>query len=123
MENNIRIVRFKDFSDIICKTYNETKTTVEVEDPMWFEIRNAQLIINQWLPIAITKNSSVTLKMDDILCIFEPNKEFEEYYTGLVDNIKDGINHKLLSKEDRIEEAKALLEALEEMPIKNSIRH
>lgn len=123
MENNIRIVRFKDFSDVICKIDNETQTTVDIEDPMWFEIRNAHLVINQWLPSAISKNNFVTVKLNDILCIYEPNKEFEEYYLGLIQDLKEGIA-KVLSKEDRIEEAKALLDTLEEMTkTKNLVRH
>lgn len=121
MDNNIKIVRFKDCTDVICKIVHDSKGVVVMEDPMWFEVRNAQLAINQWLPIAITKNNSVTIKDADILCIFEPNQEFEEYYMDLVGNINKALKTKLVDKEDRIEEAKALLEALNEMNITKDV--
>ena len=122
MENNIKIVRFKDGIDVICKVLIENLMTIDIEDPMIFEVRNANLMIEQWLPIAVAKENKVTIKMNDILCIYEPNDSFQEYYQGLVSNINAVVESNDV-KNASVEKIRELIEALEESSNTGTLVH
>ena len=122
MENNIKIVRFKDGIDVICKVLIENLMTIDIEDPMMFEVRNANLMIEQWLPIAVAKENKVTIKMNDILCIYEPNDSFQEYYQGLVSNINAVVESNDV-KNASVEKIRELIEALEESSSTGTLVH
>lgn len=89
----IKIVRLKDNGfDIICEFLNETDTTVDMKQPMEFEIRNKELAMNYWLPINMVKDDTVTIKKEDILCSFEPTDEFSEFYANTVERIEGSLS-------------------------------
>ena len=122
MENNIQIVRLKDGRDIICNVEFETDGMISMEEPMLFEVRNANLMIQHWLPVAITKVNKVTIHEENVLCIFEPNNTFREYYEGLVSNINTVVEGNDLANAN-ITKIKEILEALEESPEDTSSLH
>lgn len=120
--DNIKILRFKDGQDVICRVLEETLKSIDIEDPMVFEVRNANLMIQQWLPIAVVKNKTVQLKLQDVLCIFEPNDNFREYYEGLVAKINDVVEKNDLAHAN-IDKLKELIETLENLPSDDTPLH
>jgi len=123
MENNIRIVRFKDGIDVICKiTVEEELGSIDIEDPMEFQVRNANLMIQQWLPIAVAKENKVRVRINDVLCIYEPNNSFQEYYEGLISNINSIVENNDV-KNASVEKIKELIEALEESSNTGTLVH
>ena len=115
MENNIQIVRLKDGRDIICNVEFETDGMISMEEPMLFEVRNANLMIQHWLPIAVTKDNKVTIHEENVLCIYEPNNSFREYYEGIVSKINEVVEGSDLSNAN-VNKIKEILDALEESP-------
>lgn len=112
MDKNVKILRFKDGLDVICKVILESRASLDIEDPMVFEVRNAQLMIQQWLPVAITESSKVSIKYSDILFVIDPNKNFREYYEGLVCKINEVVdNHDI--KNASLDKTNQLIEELE----------
>lgn len=113
MENNIKIVRFVDGLDVICEVLESSYDQIEMNYPMLFEMRGNKLLLDHWLPLAIMKGNSVKVHMKNILCTFEPNDEFSEYYIRAIERLSElpiqdnGINTE--------EEVNQLLEAFEEM--------
>ena len=123
MENNIKIVRFKDGIDVICKiTVEEELGIIDIEDPMEFQIHNANLMIQQWLPIAVAKENKVRVRINDVLCIYEPNNSFQEYYEGLVSKINEVVESNDV-RNASVEKIKELIEALEEIPSDGTLVH
>lgn len=122
MENNIKILRFKDGQDVICKITDESIVSVDIEDPMLFEVRNANLMIQQWLPVAITQTNKVSIKHSDILFMIEPNQNFKEYYEGLVSKINEVVdNHDI--RNASLEKIKKIMESIESSEDGNQIVH
>lgn len=122
MENNIKILRFKDGLDVICKVTEESIVAVDIEDPMVFEVRNAHLMIQQWLPVAITETSKVRIKHSDILFMINPNNTFKEYYEGLVSKINEVVeNHDI--KNASLDKIKQLMEEMESLGDGSGIVH
>jgi len=111
MENNIKIVRFKDGLDVIC-FYFLYENMLEIKNPMVFEVRNGNLIMNQWLPLSLMKTNHVVVKMEDVLCMYDPNESFEEYYLNTVEKMNEFLEQKA-SKEN--EEMMEILKAVEEL--------
>jgi MinD-like ATPase involved in chromosome partitioning or flagellar assembly len=120
--DNIRILRLKDGQDIICNVLTESTQTIDILDPMVFAVRNANLMIQQWLPLAVIKDTQVNLKQDDILCSLQPNESFREYYQGLVSKINDVVENNDLSKAS-VDKIKELIEALENSPSDDTPLH
>lgn len=122
MDNNIKILRFKDGLDVICKITEETIVSIDIEDPMLFEVRNSNLMIQQWLPVATTKYNKVSIKHSDILFIIEPNDHFKEYYEGLVSKINDVVeNHDI--RNASMDKIKKLMEEIESSDNGNQLVH
>lgn len=115
MENNVRIVRFKDGLDVICSMEEREEYTYSISNPMMFEIRNANLVMQNWLPLAMLKENSVDIKGEDILCVMEPNDEFTEYYMHTVEKLNNINSSKPKNKEEEKEYLMGIMDALNEM--------
>ena len=122
MDNNVKILRFKDGLDVICKVTEETIASIDIEDPMLFEVRNSNLMIQQWLPVATTKCNKVSIKHSDILFIIEPNDNFKEYYEGLVSKINEVVeDHDI--RNASLDKIKKLMEEIESDVNGNQVVH
>ena len=122
---SVLILRLKDGMDIICNQFIDEyeKEITHISDPMIFEIRGANLILQHWLPIGVIKNNSTSLKREDILCILEPSDELVEYYESMIvkmneisENFKENLNN-------TDKEIINVAEALEELASKNTTIH
>ena len=113
MENNhdIKIVRFKDGLDVVChfNYTSEDETIMELETPMMFEVRNTNLVMQNWLPLSLMKVNTVKIKTEEVLCLIEPSDEFAEYYHETVTKMNR------FGKKQTEEETHQLMEALAEL--------
>jgi hypothetical protein len=124
MENNVKIVRFKDDLDVICFLCEKEDYTFDILEPMIFEIRNSNLVMQQWLPLAMLKENKVNIKGEDILCVMEPNDEFAEYFTNTVERINDANASKPKDKNEEKEYLLGVMDAMDELgSIKNLVLH
>jgi hypothetical protein len=109
---DIKIVRLKDSLDIICE-YEIVPGTNELEvkltNPMLFEIRHTNLALQHWLPLAIMTSNSVNIKTENILCTFEANEDFKEYYLNTVEDMEISIK-KNINNTDKEEMMEAIAE-------------
>jgi len=113
MENEVKIVRFKDGMDVICFFDNLNAEVVDIIEPMMFEVRNMNLVMQQWLPIAMIKENRTSVKWEDILCVMEPSDDFKEYFHTTVEKVNAAINKKNNSSTD--EEKEYMLEVMSAM--------
>jgi len=113
MENEIKIVRFKDGLDVICFFDNLNAEVVDIIEPMMFEVRNMNLVMQQWLPIAMIKENRASVKWEDILCVMEPSEDFKEYFHTTVEKVNDTLDKKKNASTD--EEKEYMLEVLSAM--------
>jgi len=113
MENEVKIVRFKDGLDVICFFDNLNAEVVDIIEPMMFEVRNMNLVMQQWLPIAMIKENRASVKWEDILCVMEPSEDFKEYFHTTVEKVNDTLNKKKNASTD--EEKEYMLEVLSAM--------
>lgn len=121
MENNISIIRFKDGLDVICSTEQINSFQVKIFDPMIFEIRGSQLMLQNWLPVDIMKENCVSININDILCEFAPNDEFKEYYIHTLTKLNEVLKSRDSNKEEDIIN---LMESLNEMKnLKGTLMH
>ena len=111
--DEVKIVRFKDGLDVICFYETLNNEFVDVKEPMMFEIRNMNLVMQQWLPIAMIKENRATVKQEDILCVMEPSDDFKEYFQTTVEKVNDSIQKKKNASTD--EEKDYMLEVLSAM--------
>lgn len=120
----VQIVRFKDGIDVICGV-NHLEGEIEITNPMMFEIRSANLVLQQWLPLAIMKGNSVTINDHAILCTMEPNDAFAEYYVETVRKMDNILKkEKSMDTSRDLEEAEELLKSLIEMETtKDALKH
>jgi hypothetical protein len=112
MENNIKIVRFKDGLDVVChfNYTSEDETMMELQTPMMFEVRNTNLVMQNWLPLSLMKVNTVKIKTEEVLCLIEPSDEFAEYYHETVTKM-----NRFDSKKQTEDETHQLMEALAEL--------
>jgi hypothetical protein len=121
----VKIVRFKDGLDVISNVFykhdmgDQPNGEVELTNPMMFELRNQNLVMEHWLPLAIMKEKSVVIKNSEILCTMEPNEDFEEYYTNAVKQMNKALKE---SKEKDKEDIQDMLEALAELEDNKGIK-
>lgn len=115
----IKIVRFKDGLDVICDCKYTKNDMVEITDPMLFEIRSVNLILQCWLPMAVIKDNKVEIEPENILCTMEPTDDFQEYYSSTIIKLKEA------SKKEKEEEIRdEILSAFEEKgSLKGSLIH
>ena len=124
MENNIKIVRFKDNLDVVCFMEELENNKFSLIDPLIFEIRNSNLVMQQWLPVAMIKENKTVVNGNDILCTMEPEDEFREYYMTTVEKLNESKLPKTKSKDEEKELLIGIMEALNEMDnTKNLILH
>ena len=115
----IKIVRFKDGLDVICKCEYTVNDTIKITDPMLFEIRGVNLMLQCWLPMAVIKENKVEVHPDTILCAMDPTEDFEEYYLNTVIKLTEAAK-----KEKEVALTDEVLSAFEEMESrKNSLMH
>ena len=105
----IQIVRFKDGLDIITDT-NYINNIVNLKDPMIFQIRNQNLVLQQWLPLAVIKQSNVTIDSSEILCTMEPNEDFKEYYVNTVKEMQVELKNIKKEKDQGLDVMEAINE-------------
>ena len=110
MENNIYALRFKDGIDVICVMEQIDSYQMKVTNPMMFEVRNSNLLLQHWLPVDIMKGDSVAINNEDVLCIFEPTEDFKEYYLNTVERMAEILNNRSKVKEQDVNMAEMLRE-------------
>ena len=116
MENEVKIVRFKDGMDVICFFDNLNAEVVDIIEPMMFEVRNTNLVMQQWLPIAMIKENRASVKWEDILCIMEPSDDFKEYFHTTVEKVNESIQKKKNASTDEEKEYMMdVMNAMDEM--------
>ena len=124
MENNVKIVRFKDNLDVVCFMEELENNKFSITDPLIFEIRNSNLVMQHWLPVAMIKENKTVVNGSDILCTMEPEEEFCEYYMTTVEKLNQSKLPKTNSKDEEKELLMGIMEALNEMDnTKNLILH
>jgi len=121
MQNEVKIVRFKDGLDVICYFDSQNNEVVEVKEPMMFEVRNMNLVMQQWLPIAMIKENRASVKWEDILCIMEPSDDFKEYFHTTVEKVNATIEKKKNASTD--EEKEYMLEVLSAMDEMDNLKN
>ena len=121
MENDIKIVRFKDGMDVICFFDSLNAEVVDIIEPMMFELRNTNLVMQQWLPIAMIKENRASVRWEDILCIMEPSDDFKEYFHTTVEKVNAAVNKKKNSSTD--EEKEYMMEVLSAMDEMDNIKN
>ena len=114
----VKILRLKDGLDIICDCIFERDNKVVIDNPMLFELRGVNLVLQYWLPMAVMKGESVEMRMDNILCTMDPTDDFEEYYSMSVIRLKDSER-----KEREVDLNDEILAAFEEKEIGKSLIH
>ena len=104
----VRIVRLKDGSDVISQIEKSEKQ-MELIYPMTFSLVNKNLVLQHWLPLAVMKEVSVVIPLDEVVCVMEPTENFEEYYNSAVSKISSALGGK---DEEEMDE---MMEALDEL--------
>lgn len=120
----VQIVRFKDGLDVICNIdYKDLSDKVELFNPMIFEVRNTNLVMQQWLPLAVIKGNSVMIDNREILCVMDPNDDFAEYYEETVRKMNEVLRKKDETSDDK-EKIKEFLQSLVDLETsKDVIKH
>ena len=113
----VQIVRLKDGQDIISQVVC-SNNEVELTNPMTFKLVNSNLMLQQWLPLAIIKTPCVKIPNVEVLCTMEPNEEFAEYYTNTIEAMNKIINGP--EEEDAYD---SLMEALDNVDKKGIFIH
>lgn len=89
---DIKLVRFKDGIDVICRCYKVEQGTYDLNEPMMFDVSSkGQLVLQHWLPLGVMKQRFVRIKETDILCIYEPNQNFAEYYYNTMERLNSVV--------------------------------
>ena len=114
----VKILRLKDGLDIICDCLFEKNGKIIVENPMLFELRGTNLVLQYWLPMAVIKGESVEMGMDNIICTMDPSDDFAEYYQSSMQRMKD-----FERKEREVELNDDVLAAFEEKETGKSLIH
>jgi hypothetical protein len=109
----IKIVRFIDGTDVICRCYfDQINYTYQLQEPMMFEISNkGQLLLQHWLPLGLMKEKFVKVKDRDIMCIYDPTSNFAEHYF----QVTEKMNSVLESNEEDITDMEQIMEAMEQL--------
>jgi MinD-like ATPase involved in chromosome partitioning or flagellar assembly len=120
----VQIVRFKDGLDVICNIdYKDLSDKVELFNPMIFEVRNTNLVMQQWLPLAVIKGNSVMIDNREILCVMDPNDDFAEYYEETVRKTNEVLRKKEEISDDK-EKIQEFLQSLIDLETsKDVIKH
>jgi hypothetical protein len=114
----VKILRFKDGLDIICDCIFEQNGKLVIENPMLFELRGMNLVLQCWLPVAVMKGESVEIGTDSVLCTMDPTDDFAEYYSTSVIRLQNAER-----KEREVDLNDEILAAFEEKEIGKSLIH
>ena len=114
----VKIIRFKDGLDVICNCLEEKDNKMVIENPMLFELRGINLVLQYWLPMAVIKSETVEVSLDGILCSMDPTDDFSEYYMSSVERMKD-----FEKKESEVDLSDEVLAAFQEKETKKSLIH
>lgn len=100
-----KILRLKDGLDVISQVeFNNRTSTVVLTYPMMFEIRGTNLALEHWLPIAVMKGRSVTLRLEEVICEMEVNDDFKDYYENTVKTMEVSIEELKNKSPDELEQ-------------------
>lgn len=105
----VQIVRLKDGFDVITDT-NYLEQEIQLKDPMIFHLKNQNLVLQQWLPLAVIKESKVTINKSEVLCVMEPNEDFKEYYVNTVESLQVELNNIKKEKDEGTDVMEAIAE-------------
>ena len=117
MENDIRIVRLKDSTDIVA-SIEFKEDYVILYDPLLMSVQHfrgnqGQLVLINWLPHSLIIENIASLKTDDILMTMIPNDEMLDHY---LDTVEKSKSLKVKSMEDLSDEEMAnMMEVMEEL--------
>jgi len=117
MENNIRIVRLKDSTDIVASIEFKEEYVI-LYDPLLMSIQHfkgnqGQLVLLNWLPNSLITENIASLKTDDILMTMIPNDEMTDHY---LDTVEKSKALKVKSMEELSdEEMSNMMEVMEEV--------
>ena len=114
----VKILRFKDGLDVICNCLEEIDNKIIIENPMLFELRGVNLVLQYWLPMAVIKGESVEIGTDNIICSMDPTDDFSEYYVTSMERMRD-----FERKEKEVELSDEVLTAFQEKETKKSLIH
>ena len=116
----IKILRFKNGLDIVCKCefYDDV---VVIEDAMMFEVRGVNLAMQHWAPAAIIKENKTHVMADTVLCFFESTEDFVDYYSELISKMNNKLNE--LKNRDENNNSEELLKEIIEGTLKGSYVH
>jgi hypothetical protein len=114
----VKILRFKDGLDVICECIFENNDKLVIENPMLFELRGMNLVLQYWLPMAVIKGESVEIGVDNILCTMDPTDDFAEYYISSMERMKN-----FERKENEVNLDDEILAAFEEKETGKSLIH
>jgi hypothetical protein len=118
MENNIRIVRLKDGTDIIA--YVSFKDAyVTLTEPLEIIIQHLRgnqghLALTPWLPNSLIVENIATLNVYDVLLNMIPNDEMIDFYINSVQQTKGGLKVKRMEELNE-EEMKQMMEVINEL--------
>jgi len=117
MENNIRIVRLKDGTDIIAyvSIKEEYVTLMEPLELIIHHVRNNQgaLALSAWLPHSLITENIATINVFDILLTMIPTDEMIDFYLNSVKQTK-GLEVKSMEELNE-EEMKQMMEVMNEL--------
>jgi CBS domain-containing protein len=116
--NTIKIVRLKNGEDIIGKFAENLDGDMNIYCPMAVNVvpngREQGLVMSHWLPVQLIKKNEITLHPRDVLTVFEPNAEFEEYYVNTVKKIEDLLKAKEITDALTDEEVEDIMDAIDD---------
>jgi alpha-galactosidase/6-phospho-beta-glucosidase family protein len=114
----VKIIRLKSGEDIIGMCNFFSNSEMDIFEPMTVDVETrgtyaGQLIMANWLPVNLIKDNKTTLKTEDILLTMDPEDSFIEYYTTMVDKLKEALQAKRDVQDMSDEQISEILNAME----------
>jgi hypothetical protein len=95
---DIKIIRLTTGEDIICGLI-EADGTYYLKNPMVFLLKDTgkqfALLLQNWLPMQVTKTNEASIKAKDVLMVLEPDENFTEYFLNESKEMEEAIQAKL----------------------------
>jgi hypothetical protein len=95
---DIKIIRLTTGEDIICGLI-EADGTYYLKNPMVFLLKDTgkqfALMLQNWLPMQVTKTNEASIKAKDVLMVLEPDENFTEYFLNESKEMEEAIQAKL----------------------------
>jgi len=90
--SNIKIVRLRDDSDIICSLEEIRNGEYVLSEPMYFDLETkgniTHIVMDFFLPVQLVDKNEVILTEKDILFKVTPSDDFKEYYMNSVERLR-----------------------------------